>query len=421
MSIVPTYELKPGMTLARDVYSPNGRFLMKGDTELQQEHLRIFKLWGVTEVEIAQSNNDDLNGFQSGEHDPEKLAAVKSCLLERFRHADLEHPAMRELFRLMLKRNLSSVQHCTDNSPPASGTKDSETGPDEPTYLSQPLLPDLKQVAEEIDKLPSLPSLFFELQEALASHKSNANSLANIISKDPSLTARLLGLVNSPFYGFPSRIDSISRAVNLVGTKKISILALATTCMMQFRHIPDGIMNMRLFWKHSLATGIASRSIAGMIGVTNQERFFVTGLLHDLGRLILFHRFPQACRYGLGLAQENKQLLCTTENDLLGCDHAEIGGMILEKMAMPQSLTSAIRHHHQPFKKDDDLCPPSLHLADILINAMGLGSSGEKYVPPLDSRAWERLGLGIGSFAVITKQLDRILAKTIQDFFSETA
>lgn len=418
INFVPVYDLKPGMTLAQDVYARNGRFLIGRNTRLEPEHLQVLKVWGVTEAGIATDLDPAIMDDLDQELDPERRALVEPYVLERFQNVDLEHPAMRELFRLILKRKISQ-NNGTGNIQAQSPAKSHHLQTEQGYAPHLSLSPSLEAVMEHIDKLPSLPNLFFELQEAVDSHTCDAKQLANIISRDPSLAARLLGLVNSAFYGFPSRIDSITRAVIIVGTKRLTMLAMATTILDHFRYIPNGLINMRLFWEHSIATGIASRTIASMINAPNTERFFVAGLLHDLGRLILFDQYPMAGRRGLVTAAEDQKLLWVAERDVLDFDHACIGGKILEKWQMPPILVDSVGLHHQPAQANQELCPEAVHLADILINAIELGKSGERYVPALDSGSWERLGLGVGCFSMLIVQLERIFSEVLQAIFPE--
>ncbi|NIV98483.1 HDOD domain-containing protein, partial [Candidatus Saccharibacteria bacterium] len=146
----------------------------------------------------------------------------------------------------------------------------------------------LQRLTKEKITLPEIPSIVFELNEVIANPLSSAEDIAQVVNRSPSLTALLLKIVNSPFYGFPSKIDKISLAVTLIGTREISGLALGISLVSLFNNIPKELLSMYSFLRHSLACGIFSRILAAHKSLPQTEQLFVSGLLHDLGRLILY-------------------------------------------------------------------------------------------------------------------------------------
>ena len=150
----------------------------------------------------------------------------------------------------------------------------------------------LLEIIKGNEDLPSLPAIFNEVNEAVDDPRSSMGDIAEIISSDISLSARILRLVNSAFFGFPSRIDTISHAVTIIGTQQLRDLVLATAVIDLFRGIPSELVDMRSFWQHSISCGIASRILSSYHREANIEHFFVAGLLHDLGRLILYIKIP---------------------------------------------------------------------------------------------------------------------------------
>ena len=141
--------------------------------------------------------------------------------------------------------------------------------------------------------MPEIPSVVFELNEVISNPMSSAEQIAEVVNRSPSLTALLLKIVNSSFYGFPSKIGKVSHAVTLIGTREISSLALGISILSLFKNIPKNIFDMYSFLKHSLACGILSRVLAAHLNSSQTEQLFVSGLLHDLGRLILYIHFPE--------------------------------------------------------------------------------------------------------------------------------
>ncbi len=263
---------------------------------------------------------------------------------------------------------------------------------------------DPQELVRQTDHLPSLPSIFGRLVDLMSDPSSSSGMFAQVIQRDTAVSARLLKLVNSPYYGFPSRIETISRAITLVGTKELCALTLAMSVLTLFRDIPEGLVNMRSFWKHSIACGLVARMLAEKKGDADSEPFFVGGLLHDVGRLILYMQFPEESGSAITSAQSKHILLFGAERRLFGFDHAELGGMLLKQWGLPERMADMVGHHHAPEKASDPLSAGILHLADIAVNAVAIGTSGEHYVPPLRGESWKALSLPEGALKNILER-----------------
>ncbi|MCH7937293.1 MAG: HDOD domain-containing protein [Proteobacteria bacterium] len=224
-------------------------------------------------------------------------------------------------------------------------------------------------------------------------------------------------MVSSSFYGFPSKIDTVSRAVTLIGTREVRDLALATYVMSLFRDIPADLVSMESFWRHSIACGITARSLAGLRHDDQPETYFVAGLLHDIGRLVIYLNIPDQGRESLLQARSSQQLLYVTEREVLGFDHASVGGALLRAWKLPVSLIEAAMFHHEPVKALREPMPAAMvHVADIIVHSMGLGSSGGVFVPPLTAGAWERLGLSSGVLPAVIRQVELRYETMVQLF-----
>ena len=259
--------------------------------------------------------------------------------------------------------------------------------------------------------LPEIPSVVFELNEVIANPMSSADHIAQVVNRSPSLTALLLKIVNSSFYGFPSKIDKISHAVTLIGTREISGLALGISILSIFKDIPREMIDMHSFLEHSLACGILSRILAAQKNFGQTEQLFVSGLLHDLGRLILYLYFTDESRNILSRSRNNQTLLYAEETNYLGCDHAQVGKQLMEQWKLPLILEDSVLYHHNPSEAQQPIPATIVHLADIIVNSLGIGSSGEKFVPPLDTAAWENLDLPLSSF-------DTVIGQATHQFYS---
>jgi HD-like signal output (HDOD) protein len=256
--------------------------------------------------------------------------------------------------------------------------------------------------------LPSLPLVYTSLQAALDDPRASATRIADILSQDAALTARLLRLVNSAFYAFSIPVETVSRAVLLVGTQQIHDLALATLVMQMFDGIPPDLIDMPSFWRHGLGTGVAARVLAAFRREPNIERYFVAGLLHDVGCLVLYRREPRTCRDILVRARGDAVPLLGLEREVLGTDHAAVGGALTRAWHLPQSLADAVAFHHEPGLAGEHLGEAALvHLADVIAHALELGNSGDPHVPPLDAGAWDRVGLAPGVLGAVLDEIDR--------------
>lgn len=412
--------LKPGMVLSEDLKHPNGRLLLGKGVKLDLSHLRILKIWGIVGVEI-EGVTEDLRPPALEEIDPAVLQAAEKFTQKRFACANLDHPFLQELFRICtLRRAQRMVLKQTSGGDGMSADREAA-----PIYESQPMYPfsdrkkDLNSLVEQDVNLASLPHIFTEITKVIGDPRSSAIHVADVISKDPNLSVKLLKIVNSAFYNFPSKIDTISRAVMIVGSKQLSTLALGTSVLKIFQDIPADLVDMKSFWEHSIACGIGARMIASYKNISNTERLFVAGLLHDLGRIIIYKHLPRQGRETLLRARRTNCLLRFSEFETLGFDHTQIGGMLLRKWALPFILEQAVEYHHEPFRSKHPLEATIVHIADILINALGLGTSGERFVPPIIPEVWTDLRLPTEMFAKIVQLIDRQVEEVIHNFFGD--
>jgi HD-like signal output (HDOD) protein len=267
---------------------------------------------------------------------------------------------------------------------------------------------------EGAPELGSPPLIYRRLVEVINHPRGGAGDVAAVIRQDTALTARLLKLVNSAFFSFPRKIETVSQAVSVVGTSQVRDLALATSITELFQDVPADLIDVEGFWKHSLACGVGARVIARLRSEANVERFFVAGILHDVGRLVLLMRAPDEARGFMERASERGALLFETEREMVGFDHGWVGGALMDHWSMPDSLRDAIRHHHEPAKAGRfPIEAATVHVADIITNALRLGSSGEKYVPKISASAWTKLGLDPASISFAVEEMERDYAASV--------
>ena len=230
--------------------------------------------------------------------------------------------------------------------------------------------------------------------EMIRDPETSASDIGSVISEDPALTMRLLKIVNSPFYGFPSKIDTVSRAITIVGTLELLDLVLATAVVKTFSGLPSELVTMDVFWRHSLSCGVIARGLAGHRKEKNVERFFIAGLLHDIGALLLYSQAPDEARQALAHAQQENLPIEQAERQVLGFDHAEVGGELAASWMLPPFLKETIQFHHQPERCTEFLAETTtIHLANHLSFLCHPPATGLQTPPQLNSNAWELLAL----------------------------
>jgi HD-like signal output (HDOD) protein len=320
---------------------------------------------------------------------PEAAAEeTEKRLAERFRLSNLDHPAIKALYDLALDRETTGAP--AQKAAPKQAPKKAPHKTPVRTKLS-PLSP-MELLVKEI-KLPALPQVMIELMQVINDPKSSAQDLAQVIAMDTSLSSNLLRIVNSTYYTFPFPIDTVQRAVALMGTREISLIAFSASFLKMFNRTPVECINMEEFWKHSIACGTMARGIAARCEMPNPERHFLSGLVHDLGRLVLATHLPEWTRDLFEAGRERSLPLYQIEMESCGFDHGRFGGMLLKKWNFPSTLVAALYYHHLDQGSENYDEPAAIHVADIMAKALGLGLSGDEHVPPIQDGHWERLNL----------------------------
>lgn len=398
MSIIGTDKLKQGMVLEEDVRDIVGRLLLVKGLTIELNHIKTLKRWGITDVNVV----DNYSGEKTTNLavDSEAIEKKREKIKNVFKHCDLSHPAIKELFRLAVLFRPNNEESALKKSKPELISNNAASSG----------FHDIREkIIQKKIKLPEIPSIVFELNEVIANPLSTANDISQVVIKSPSLTTSLLRIVNSSFYAFPSKIDSVSRAVTLLGTKEITGLALGISTLALFRDIPRDIVDMYSFVKHSVACGIVSRILSAYMNSPLTEQLFISGLLHDVGKLIIYKYFASEAKTILSRAMAFENLYFQEEINLIGCKHTDISRYLWEKWKLPSSLEDNIIHHHNPSSANNTLHAGIVHLADIIVNALGIGSSGERYVPTLDYQTWNKLGLSPNTFEIILQQTNHQL------------
>jgi len=201
-------------------------------------------------------------------------------------------------------------------------------------------------------------------------------------------------MANSAFYSFPAKIESIDRAINTIGMRQIRELVLATSVINIFDDLNIEQVSMRSFWEHSVAVGVLSRAIAQNAGLPQSERFYIPGLLHDIGRLVLFIKLPRLMSELLPQSIDEAKSLFSLEQQYLGYSHAEVGGRLLEFWKLPQSIFEPVSYHHHPEKSPDfEQMASAVHIADAWVNYLKVGAGSESSSLVINNQALETMSM----------------------------
>lgn len=249
--------------------------------------------------------------------------------------------------------------------------------------------------------LPTLPKLLQRVIAALEDPETNFANVAELIEVDQSLTSQVLRLANSAFYNVQGSVSQVSQALVMLGTAVTRSVVLST-----------GALDMRNvglpgFWEHSLGCAVASGAIAKVTGLANPEEATAAGLLHDLGKVVLYKQLPDAFEYIVTTAAASNRSFLDVERAELGTDHSEIAGWLVDKWRFPAALAEPIALHHAPSRA---LHAPDetaiVHVANALVRAVGYGSGGDRRLAAVDPTAWARLALTPDTLDAVLERFD---------------
>lgn len=409
-------ELRPGMKLETEVRGILNRKLFPAGVIIGEEQIGIMKSWGVTEADIVGISRKDLAEMTTPEIPPAIMEQARQIVDDSFQHRQRGNTFLEEFHRLCILRTAKRIQDHTytpmlREQLESLRTMCESTAQDAHRHTVQSL------IASEI-KLLSFPSVYTQILKELQSPTCSARRMGEVVCRDPGLTAKILRLVNSPFYGFPSRIDTIERAITILGANELTTLALGISAISTFADVPSSIMNMRHFWEHSMSCGILARLIAGSKPGLSEERFFVAGLLHDIGSLLLLRAMPHAQCQALLLSCDQKIPIEIAEQQVHGFDHAEVGGALLNAWNIPASLSLMVKHHHAPLMHQPFLDAAILHLADTLAQGLRNEENGAFFAPIVPPKVLEAVGLPASSLDPMFLQHHRQMAEMMHLFFA---
>lgn len=253
----------------------------------------------------------------------------------------------------------------------------------------------LNKMVAGIKELPTLPSVIQKINQLLLNPRTSANEIGTAIASDQAIASKVIRLVNSAFYGFPGRINTITHAIVILGFSTVKNIVLTTSILsaLQSKKGPAGF-DLLQFWRHSVATGAMARLLARETGSRAQEETFICGLLHDLGKLILALYREDMFGVVWNRASARGELFYDAELSLHGVSHCQLGGWLAEQWHLPADIESVLLHHHTPAKAGPhSLINAYVHIGDILARALEIGNPGDDSIPLVDETAVKMVGL----------------------------
>lgn len=270
--------------------------------------------------------------------------------------------------------------------------------------------------------LKSLPESVHQLNLVMKNKNVTMSEISEIVSSDPVLSAKILKTVNSPFYGFPSRIDTIAYAISILGMDSIHYLAISNAVIGKFSSSSNKMIPRETFWRHSFTTASVAKQLAHMVGHKDPERLFTSGLLHELGSLLLAIAIPEQYRDVIANANVSSIPMYQSERDMLGFTHMDITAQLLKHWSLPESVHESVRNMYELDKAGKWLVDASiLNIADSLAAStcpsIRVANLELKILPA----AWGSAGVKPYQLTSVLDELDTLVDSAMQGLYFENA
>lgn len=224
-------------------------------------------------------------------------------------------------------------------------------------------------LAQQVKSVFSLPEIVLQVNEILDQPEPKIAALEEIIIHDPGLTASILKLVNSSYYSFPGKIDTLSKAIVIIGLRELKSLVIGSSVTSQFKGIEPHLVDMNVFWYHSVTRGVLAKKLARACKRNNTERFFIAGLLSSIGKLVLFSQYPQQSAEIVQMGVLGDAESAQAERQRFGFDYAELSAELLKEWKLPAEICEMIAYQLKPLDSPNqqiDAC--ILHIASAVAN-----------------------------------------------------
>ncbi len=411
MRLLKVQEFAPGLTVANDVVNMHGQVILPAGTVLNPRHSTLLKAWAIGEIPVedeagSSPDPEPASGEAAPASDPELVVSSEENI----------HPALTELATVVARLQPKNPPVPASQAGPSSSKT---AGPGRKSQRPSWAPVSAETVAGRARTLVSLPTIYFHVDRAINHPSSSSADIANVLRSDQGLSARLLRIANSAFYGFPRRVESVDQAVRIIGTRQLHDLVLATVVLTQFRGVDARLVDMTSFWQHSFACGIAARAFAALRRESNAERFFVAGLLHDIGSLVLYQELPERAQAALLEHQHSQTALDEVERSVIGCDHGQVGAALMTLWKLPEFYREVAANHHGGSCRTSSVGAAVVHIADLLVTALTLGTNGESFLPRFCAEAWDLVGQPPSVLGQVAEEVLSLLQEAMSLFMKE--
>ena len=265
-----------------------------------------------------------------------------------------------------------------------------------------------QSLVKESIELISLPDVYVRLRDVMASPHSSMADIAQVIVHDPAITARLLKLVNSPFFGLAYKVDTMTHAINLLGTQQVHDLVLATVVVDSFSGFTNDYLNIYDFWFKGVYCAVTARLLAYHCNaIEDTERPFIAGLLHNIGHLVSYQIIPKETLAAQKLVTEKNLDLYLAEREVLGFDYAQVGAELMREWNLPKSLQEITEFHLEPEKASDyKIETVILHIATAITQNALTEIPIDPDTLPINPVYWKLTGLSVNDMPEAKKEVD---------------
>lgn len=253
----------------------------------------------------------------------------------------------------------------------------------------------IKEKIEQFEDFPTLPTVYYKLVDALSDNSTTIKKISDIISTDIALSFKLLKIVNSSIYGLSTKVRTIDKAIFHMGFRELKNIILTSTVIDVFSNLrTSSKLDLVTFWKHSIAVGVISRALAKLDGKKNLDEYLLSGIAHDIGKLIFFQILGNQYDAAFIYAEKNSCDLATAESEVFGINHMEIGYKVANNWNLDKNITNSIMYHKEGFVNSrTNHLVTSIHIANTLAKGLDWGISGNNTIDQPNSKIWLKFSL----------------------------
>jgi putative nucleotidyltransferase with HDIG domain len=238
-------------------------------------------------------------------------------------------------------------------------------------------LEELYENLDTIEDLPAFPAIAFEVIKLTRDASSTSKDIENVIKKDPNLVSQILKMANSSFYGLSRNVQSLNHAINMLGFIQVENIVMISVMLTSVKKMPlHKNFNRDKFLEHSFGCGVTAKIIANILNLDFSSAEFSSGVMHDIGKVLLDLYTPDILDEILDNAYKNGLSFYNSEMALYGIEHTSLGAKLLSIWGLPNEIIDVVKNHHQPLEADNKLLAAVVHVADLLTYSEGIGFGG---------------------------------------------